>query len=118
MSQFISYHSVHAQQSYSYYCYYYTGPPVPSWCDVMYTNSSIPPCTCIRTLYSYTTYKKTNREWRSPPFYSRDKGYKLELRVDANDGGSQLSLFLFLLKGEYDDHLIHCCPVTELVWRQ
>ena len=73
----------------------------------MYTNSSTPPCT--RTLYNYTTYKKSNSHWYSLPFYSRDKGYKLELRVDANGDGSSkgthLSLSVYLLKGEYDDQL-------------
>ena len=90
-----------------YYFYYCAGPLVPSWCDVMYTNSSTPPCT--RTLYGYTAYKKTNSEWWSLPFYSRDKGYKLQLRVNANGvlSGKEthLSLFVSLLKGEYDDQL-------------
>ena len=73
----------------------------------MYTNSSTPPCT--RTLYNYTTYKKSNSVWWSQPFYNRDKGYKLLLRVYANGGGpgkgTHLSLFVNLLKGEYDDKL-------------
>ena len=86
---------------------FYTVPPVPSWCDVMYTNSSTPPCT--RTLTRYSEYKMTNSEWRSLPFYSRDKGYKLQLRVVANGNhsgkGIHLSLYVYLLKGEYDDQL-------------
>ena len=92
----------------------------------MYTNSSTPPCT--RTLYNYTAYKKTNSEWNSLPFYSRDKGYKLELKVVANGDGSgkgtHLSFYVYLLKGEYDDQLQWpfnaniTVPVTELVWRQ
>ena len=73
----------------------------------MYANSFTPPCT--RTLYSYTAYKKTNSKWWSQPFYSRDKGYKLMLRVDANGDGSgkgtHLSLYVYLLRGEYDDQL-------------
>ena len=100
-------HSVHSAKLLLYYCYYCTGPPVPSWCNVMYTNSSTPPCT--RTLYNYTAYKKTNSKWYSLPFYSRDRGYKLMLRVDANGNGSgkgtHLSLSVYLLKGEYDDKL-------------
>ena len=59
--------------------YYSTGPPVPSWCDVVYTNSSTSPCT--RTLKKYSEYKKTNSEWWSPPFRSSAKGYKLQLFV-------------------------------------
>ena len=86
---------------------FYTVPPVPSWCDVIYTNSSTPPCT--RTLTRYSEYKETDSEWDSIPFYTRDKGYKLQLRVYANGRGSgkgtHLSLYVYLLKGEYDDHL-------------
>ena len=86
---------------------FYTVPPVPSWCDVMYTNSSTPPCT--KTLTRYSEYKKTSSRWYSPPFYSRDKGYKLQLKVDANGDGSgkgtHLSLGVSLLMGEYDDQL-------------
>ena len=86
---------------------FYTGPLVPSWCDVMYKNSSTPPCT--RTLTRYSEYKRTDSEWDSLPFYSKDKGYKLQLRVYANGRGSSkgthLSLYVFLLKGEYDDQL-------------
>ena len=73
----------------------------------MYTNSSTPPCT--RTLTRYSEYKRTNNHWCSLPFHSRDKSYKLHLRVDANGDGSgkgtHLSLCVFLLKGEYDDQL-------------
>ena len=91
---------------YGHYCYS-TGPPVPSWYHVMYTISFTPPCT--RTLTRYSEYKKTNSKWCSVPFYSSDKEYKLQLSVYANgDGsgkGSHLSLFVYLLKGEYDDKL-------------
>ena len=86
---------------------FYTFPPVPIWCDVMYSNSSTPPCT--RTLTRYSEYKKTSSRWYSLSFYSRDKGYKLQLSVDANGDGSgkgtHLSLYVYLLKGEYDDQL-------------
>ena len=80
---------------------------MPSWCDVMYTNSSTPPCT--RTLTRYSEYKKTNSEWYSPPFYSSENGYKLQLCVHAKGDGSgegtHLSLYVHLQKGEYDDQL-------------
>ena len=86
---------------------YSTGPPVPSWCDLMYTNSFTSPC--IRTLARYSEYKKTNSKWYSLPFYSSAKGYKLQLCVYANgdgtDKGSHLSLYVYLLKGEHDDQL-------------
>ena len=73
----------------------------------MYSDSATPPCT--RTLYNYTAYKKTDSAWYSQPFYSSHKGYKLQLRANANGYGSgkgtHLSLFVCLMKGEYDDEL-------------
>ena len=79
--------------------------PVPSWC--VHTNSATPPCT--RTLDNLSVYKRTNCQWFSQPFYTSDKGYKLQLNVAVNGDGSgkrnYLSLFVFLMKGEYDDEL-------------
>ena len=87
--------------------YHSVGSPVPSWCDAMYSDSATPPCT--RTLYNYTAYKKTDSTWYSQPFYSSHKGYKLQLRVDANGDGSgkgnHLSFYVYLMKGGYDDEL-------------
>ena len=76
----------------------YTGPPVPSWYDEMSGESATPPCT--RTLYSYSAYKRANRDWTSLTFYSGDKGYKLQLVVwpDGDVG-------IDLLKGEHDNSL-------------
>ena len=60
-------------------------------------------------MYNYTSYKKTNSVWYSQPFYSSDKGYKLQLVVYANGYGSgkgtHLSVCVNLMKGEYDDTL-------------
>ena len=60
-------------------------------------------------MYNYTSYKKTNSGWYSQPFYSSDKGYKLQLKVNANGNGSgkgtHLSAYVYLMKGEYDDTL-------------
>ena len=71
---------------------------MPAWYDEMSGMSVTPPCT--RTFFSYSAYKKTNREWKSLPFYSGDKGYKLELIVWP-DGDTGVSL----LQGENDDDL-------------
>ena len=78
----------------------YTGPPVPSWYDEMSGESATPPCT--RTLYSYSAYKRADRAWISLPFYSGDKGYKLELVVWPHTGGD---VGIVLNKGEHDNSL-------------
>ena len=53
--------------------------------------------------------KRGNTSWRSPPFYSHIGGYKMCLKVYANgygDGkGTHVSVFIFLMRGEYDDKL-------------
>ena len=51
--------------------------------------------------------------WRSDPFYTEEKGYKLQLKVSSNyDRGIQyVSICLCLMKGPYDDEL--SWPITE-----
>ena len=47
--------------------------------------------------------------WDSTPFYTSERGYKLQLDVNANGSGSgkgtHLSVFVVLMKGEYDEEL-------------
>ena len=59
-----------------------------------------------------TNFQKLNKagdEWYSPPFFSHVRGYRMCLRVDA-DGhgtgkGTHVSVFVYLMRGEYDDQL-------------
>lgn len=73
----------------------------------MPSESATPPC--IRTMCEYSACKKNNSVWWSQPFYSSDRGYKLQLRVAANGEGSgkgtHLTLHAYLMKGDYDDTL-------------
>ena len=47
--------------------------------------------------------------WRGPPFHTHVGGYKLCLEFDANGfgsgKGSHVSVFIFMMKGEFDDRL-------------
>ena len=43
--------------------------------------------------------------WYSPPFYTHPQGYKLCLQVDANGDGANVSVFICLMQGEFDDRL-------------
>ena len=61
-------------------------------------------------MYQYSLFKNNNSDWVSTPFYTSERGYKLLLGVDANGwGGSgkgtHLSVFVYLMKGEYDEEL-------------
>ena len=61
------------------------------------------------TMTGFEQKIRSNYVWYSPPFYTHPRGYKMCLKVDANgngDGeGSHVSLFVYMMKGEYDDSL-------------
>ncbi len=87
--------------------FHYTGSPFPSW----YINNNpaniTPPC--FITMYQYSLFKNNDSEWESTPFYTSERGYKLQLDVYPNgwgaSKGTHLSLYVYLLKGEYDHEL-------------
>ena len=58
----------------------------------------------------YSTHKKNNDEWHSPPFYTGSGGYKLCLRVNVNRGVLGVRRYVFacvhLMRGEYDRRLV------------
>ena len=60
-------------------------------------------------LASFQKHKTNNDTIYSPPFYTGPGGYKMCVRVDANGNGigkgTHVSLFIYLMRGEYDDHL-------------
>ena len=68
----------------------------------------VPPPTFIMTNFSHC--KDSGVWWYSPPFYSHIGGYKMCLGVDANGRGhgtgTHVSVFNFLMRGEYDDDLL------------
>ena len=55
-------------------------------------------------------YKMTRNLWYSPPFYSHPGGYRMCIRMDVNGEneteGEYISVFVFMMAGENDDHLI------------
>ena len=61
------------------------------------------------TMTGFQQKKCSNCEWYSPPFYTHPHGYKMCLRVDANGNGNgkggHVSVFVYMMRGEYDDSL-------------
>ena len=61
------------------------------------------------TVDSFAKHKTANDVWDSPSFYSHIGGYKMCLDVYANgidDGeGTHVSVFVYMMKGEFDSHL-------------
>ena len=58
----------------------------------------------------YSTHKKNNDQWYSPPFYTGPGGYKICINVDANGrgcgAGTHVSVYVYLMRGEYDSRLV------------
>ena len=58
----------------------------------------------------YSTHKKNNDAWCSPPFYTGLGGYKMCISVNANGQlhgtGTHVSVYLRLMRGEYDSRLV------------
>ena len=52
----------------------------------------------------YEDFRKSWKKWFSPSFYTHPNGYRMCLRVDAEDNG-HLSVYAYLMKGVYDDSL-------------
>ena len=69
--------------------------------------NTTPPCYTV--MDNFSQHKKDGDTWCSTPFYSGPKGYKMHLQVDANGDGSgagtHVSVFVQIIKGEYDDTL-------------
>ena len=49
---------------------------------------------------NFTQHKKDDDTWYSTPFYSGPQGYKMRLAVYA---GFQMSVYVQIIRGEYDD---------------
>lgn len=61
-------------------------------------------------LEDFTAHSRNATPWESSPFYTNPRGYKMCARVYANHRllgeGTHISLFLYVLCGEFDDTLI------------
>ena len=77
----------------------------PSWQDPHTATQSV----CDFTLTEFTKRKQFNNVYYSPPFYSHPHGYKLCLKVFANGDdegkGTHISIYAYLMKGDYDNNL-------------
>ena len=70
----------------------------------------IPPADIV--MNNFSTYRLCDIVWYSPPFYSHLGGYKMCLKVYANGndndngkGTHHVSVFVYLMRGEFDDKL-------------
>ena len=57
----------------------------------------------------FKLHKRNSNHWFSPPFYTHPQGYKMCLSVYPNGSGkgegTHVSVFAYLMRGEFDDHL-------------
>ena len=60
-------------------------------------------------LAEFTPKRKNNQTWKSFPFYTHPRGYKMCLKIYANGNGkglgTHISIFIYLMRGEFDFHL-------------
>ena len=60
-------------------------------------------------LADFTTKRKSNQTWKSTPFYTHPRGYKMCLKIFPNGNGvgqdTHVSVFIYLMRGEFDIHL-------------
>ena len=58
---------------------------------------------------NFKVHKQNGDHWYSPPFYTHPQGYKMCLKVYANGWNvgmdTHVSVFAFLMRGEFDDYL-------------
>lgn len=61
--------------------------------------------------FTIENFKQLKDEWYSPPFYTQPNAYKFCLRVGTPENKSTyLTVGIYLMKGEFDDHLIDKWP--------
>ena len=82
--------------------------------DLEYQSTAIETCLTPTppfyfTLCNFEYYKSIDFHWQSDPFYSFPRGYKLSVTVYPNGTskgkGTYLSVYVAILRGEYDDEL-------------
>ena len=70
-------------------------------------HTGLPPCDFF--MINFSDLKKRKDEWFSESFYTHPKGYKMCVKAYASGFGTgkdtHLSLYIFLMRGEFDDHL-------------
>ena len=69
----------------------------------------MPVCPLELKMTKFEQRRKRNEVWHSSPFYSYSLGYKMRLRIyfnrRADSKGKYLSVYVQLMKGEFDDQL-------------
>ena len=69
----------------------------------------IPICPVVVKLSKFSDHKARDLNWYCEPFYASNRGYKMVLQVcpagTVEAKGTHLSVFLYLMKGPYDDEL-------------
>ena len=83
--------------------------PTSKWQPVAHATGTYKPRGAEFTMTDFEEYQKDNDVWISPHFYTHTNGYKMCLTVDANGSGpgrgTHLSVYVCLMKGEFDDQL-------------
>ena len=103
------------------------GPPLPRPHPIVSRPPDIPPTMdplippLTFTILNFPDKKKHDAVVYTPPFLTHDRGYKMCLQIYCNGydrgKGKSLSIYAYLLKGEYDDFLLwpFCGRITIVI---
>ena len=91
------------------------GPPLPRPHQIASRPTDVPPTThplippLTFTILDFPDKKKHDVVIHTPPFLTHDRGYKMCLQIFCNGDnrgkGKFLSIYVYIIKGEYDDFL-------------
>jgi len=109
-------HSIAAKQtgqSWTHLQDMYSSPNTSSWTLILneFSKLSLPGnqvAPVILKMSNFTKKIKDKEKWHSSPFYTFHNGYRFYIRVNAagdDDEGSHISVYLYHIKGAYDDEL-------------
>lgn len=76
--------------------------------QLLETLVSVPPY--YFTLTNFALHKRGTTQWMCPPFHTELGGYKMAIEISANGEGagkgSHVSVYIRIMRGEYDDRLL------------
>ena len=118
-TEFFRYNCIHIKVKSANVYSSHSIPKSPSWRHPLHDTQEL----CQFVLTHFNERKQHKSPYFSDPFVTHERGYKMQLRVDANcDGHGHIGVYVYLMKGPMDDILLwpfHGDVVVELLnWRE
>ena len=62
-------------------------------------------CPVEFTMADFELLKQEHNTWLSPSFYTHTRGYRMCIEVSTNDSSTHVSVYVYLMRGEFDNSL-------------